>query len=432
MKKITLLMILFITSLGYAQSLPLDFSDPLDAGFGGFNGTSTSVITDPTDASNQVIQFVGAGVDFDGAALTLDTYIDLSDDANNTISLRINAPDATTRTHLLKLEGGSSGATELFFNTTMMGWQTVDVDFPAGLGNEYPVIVIFTDSGVGNTATGTYLIDDITGTNGAVIAVDPIPMGPAPIPSNADATVYSIYNDSNGYTTTFPVVYSFGTLAGEPDLDAGAAVNNALKFNFATAGWGQGEALDDVSSYGFFSFNYWASAGTVGFNIELISRNGGATGPVTGYIFEYGGANATVVTDSWQTVSIPMSTFTALGFDNLNFFQWKFDPYQQSVNNAGIVYFDNIMFSQTVLSTPSINQFDLSVFPNPSNDVWNISTPDATIDYVQVYDMTGKLIINIDVNDTRAAVDSTNLTSGIYIAKVFSGETTQSVKLIKE
>lgn len=428
MKKITLLMILFITSLGYAQSLPLDFSDPLDAGFSGFNGTSTSVITDPTDATNQVIEFVGAGVDFDGAALSLDTYIDLSDDTNNTISLRINAPDATTRTHLLKLEGGSSGATELFFNTTMMGWQTVNVDFPAGLGNEFPVIVIFTDSGAGNTATGTYLIDDITGTNGAVIPVDPIPMVPAPIPSNADATVYSIYNDTNGYTTNFPVLYSFGTLSGEPDLDAGAAVNNAFKYDFAVAGWGQGEALDDISAFGFFSFNYWASNGTPGFNIELIHNNGG----VVGTIYEFGGANATIVTESWQTVSIPMSTFTALGFDNTTFFQWKFDPFQQSVANAGIVYFDNIMFTQTPLSVTSTEQLQLSVSPNPAINFWDIASQDTTIDMVQVYDMTGKLVINTTADNTNVRVDATTLKSGIYIARVVSGDSTQSFKLIKE
>ncbi len=429
MKKITLLLILFLTTLGYSQSLPLDFSDPLDAGFSGFNGTTTSVITDPTDATNQVIQFVGAGVDFDGAALALDTFIDLSDDANNTITMRINAPDATTRTHLLKLEGGSSGATELFFDTTMMGWQTVSVDFPAGLGTEYPTLVIFTDSGAGNTATGTYLIDDIDGPNGATIAVDPIPMTPAPIPSNPDAEVYSIYNDTNGYTNIFPVAYDFGTLAGQPDLDSGAAVNNALKFNFSTAGWGQGEALQDLSAYSFFSFHYWASAGTTGFNIELIANTGGT---VAGTIYEYGGTNATVVTDSWQTVNIPISTFTSLGFDSSNFFQWKFDPYQQSVTNGGIVYVDNIMFTQNVLSVQSNDNLNLSIFPNPSTDSWNINSPDSTINSIQVYDMTGKLVISQEANDTNSRIDGANLNSGIYIARIISGDAVQSIKLIKE
>lgn len=432
MQKITFLLILFITTLGFSQSLPIDFEVAEDDAWGAFNGTVATVLTDPTDSANTVLEMIGAGVDFDGAAITLDTYIDLSDDANNTISMRIWAPDATLRTHLLKLEGGSAGATELTFTTNMMGWQTVNIDFGAGLGTEYPIMVIFTDSTPGNTATGTYYIDDINGPNGAVIPVDPIPMGLAPIPSNPDATVYSIYNDTNSYTTTFPVAYSFGTLSGELDLDSGAAVNNALKFDFAVAGWGQGEALDDVSSYGFFSFNYWASAGTVGFNIELISRNGGAGGPVTGYRYEYGGSNATIVTDSWQTVSIPMSTFTALGFDDVNFFQWKMDPYQQSVNNAGIVYFDNIMFSQTTLSVSTSTNREFSVSPNPTNDIWNISAQDLEIDSIQVYDLTGKLLINDTNNSSNTRIDGTTLRSGIYIARITSGESIQSIKLIKE
>ena len=99
-------------------------------------------------------------------------------------------------------------------------------------------MTIFMDSTPGNTDAGQYYLDNINGTNGAVVPTDPVPAGPAPVPTLADSDVYSIYNDTNGYTTTFPVQYSFGSLAGEPDLDPSAVENKALKYNFGVAGWG--------------------------------------------------------------------------------------------------------------------------------------------------------------------------------------------------
>ncbi|GAK97706.1 hypothetical protein JCM19294_242 [Nonlabens tegetincola] len=89
MNKITFLLFVFIGTIGFSQSMPIDFEVAEDDAWGAFNGTVATVLQDPTDASNTVLEMIGAGVDFDGAALNLDTYVDLSDDANNTISLRI-------------------------------------------------------------------------------------------------------------------------------------------------------------------------------------------------------------------------------------------------------------------------------------------------------------------------------------------------------
>ncbi|WP_282043717.1 T9SS type A sorting domain-containing protein [Winogradskyella flava] len=429
MKKITFLCLtLIFTTFGYAQSLPLDFEVPEDDAFGGFNGTAASVVTDPTDAGNQVLEMIGAGVDFDGAAINLDTYVDLSDDNNNTITLDIWAPDATTRTHLLKLEGGSSGATELFFDTNVAGWQTVSVDFGAGLGNEYPVLVIFTDSGTGNTATGTYYIDDIDGPNGAVIAPDPEPSTAAPVPNAPDGEVYSIYNDTNSYSTIFPVAYAFGTSQGDVDLDPTAGVNNALKMNFTVAGWGQGEGgPDDITAYDFVSFDYWASSGTPGFRFVLIDNDGG----VQEFNYEVG-TNEAVVNEVWTKVEIPMTYFTGQGFSQANLFQWKVDPFMQSVAQGGIVFFDNIIF--TVNSSLSTNDFELSeisISPNPSSEFWNVKTDSESIVSVQVFDILGKQVLSLSPNSTEVAIDASGLNDGIYMAKISGINGSKTIKLIK-
>ncbi|WP_299366293.1 T9SS type A sorting domain-containing protein [Winogradskyella sp.] len=428
MKKITLLCLtLILTSFGFSQSLPLDFEVPEDDAFSGFNGTVASVVTDPTDAGNQVLEMIGAGADFDGASINLDTFIDLSDDGNNTISLEIWAPDATTRTHLLKLEGGSSGATELFFNTDVSGWQTVNVDFGPGLGTEYPVLVIFTDSGGGNTATGTYYIDNIDGPNGAVVPTDPEPATAAPIPTDPDNEVYSIYNDTNGYTTNFPVQYPFGTSQGDVDLDPTAGVNNALKMNFSVAGWGQGEGgPDDVSSFQDLEFDYWASSGTPGFRIVLIDNDGA----VQEFNYEVG-TNEAIVTETWTHVTIPMTYFTGLGFDSTVFFQWKVDPFMQSVAQGGIVFFDNIIFTGGTLSNEEFDVIEFKVFPNPTRGDWNVSSSN-TITNVTVYDILGKQVLTLSPNSNEAIIDASSLRTGVYFAKVQGANGSKTIRLVRE
>ncbi|MHA7842697.1 MAG: T9SS type A sorting domain-containing protein [Winogradskyella sp.] len=430
MKKITFLCLtLILTALSFGQSLPLDFEVVEDDNWSAFNGATVAVVTDPTNASNQVLELTSNGVDFDGASINMGVYIDLSNDSDNTITLDFWAPDATNRTHLLKLEGASSQpvATELYFNTSAAGWQTITLDFGSGLANDYSILVLFADSGPGNTASGTYYIDNINGPNGAVIPPDPIPSGPANLPNVPNAEVYSIYNDNSGFTTNFPVAYDFGTLSGEPDLDPSATENKALKFNFGVAGWGQGEGgPDDVSSYNFVSFDYWAGPSVVGFDFVLISNNGG----ITEHKYQIS-IQEPIVNETWTKVQIPMSFFTNIGFADTALWQWKFSPLNDSVDNSGIVYVDNIIFTQNLLSTNELSVDRFSVSPNPTSSTWKINSNHQIIKTILIFDILGKQVIRVAPNSNQATIDASSLKDGIYMAKVEGENGTRTVKLVK-
>lgn len=427
MKKIIFLLFLFTAFFSSAQTLPLDFELPEDDAFGAFNGATAVVVTDPTDAMNQVLELTSNGADFDGASINMATYVDLSDDNNNTVTMRFWTPDATSRTHLLKFEGATNGpaATEFYFNTNAAGWQVITLDFGAGLADNYPILVLFADSGPGNTATGTYYIDDIDGPNGDAIAPDPVPSTPAPVPTFADAEVYSIYNDTNGYTSTFPFAYDFGTVTAI-DLDPTAAVNNALKYNFGVAGYGQGEGSDDISAYSFLTFDYWAgpSAGASGWNIVLID------GPGSEFTYQYTAPQETITEGSWQKAIIPLTTFA--GFNTTNFFQWKFDPLGGSVDNAQIVYIDNLLFvTNAALSTNDFVLEEIKVFPNPSSSMWNIKSS-SLIENITVFDALGRQALVLNPNRLECAIDTKNLTKGLYFATVTNEVGTSTLKLIRE
>jgi len=434
MRKITLLSLAFLLPFGImAQELPLDFEVPEDNNWSSFNGASATVVTDPTDAANQVLELTSNGADFDGASINMGTYIDLSDDSSNTITMEFWTPDATTRTHLLKLEGATNGpaATELFFDTSTSGWQTISIDFGPGLADDYTILTLFADSGVGNTATGTYYIDDIDGPNGAVIPQDPEPAGPAPVPNVPDSEVYSIYNDTNGFSTSFPVAYTFGTLSGEPDLDPSATENKALKFNFGVAGWGQGEGgPDDVSAYDFVSFDYWAGPSVVGFDFVLISNDGG----VTEHKLQVS-IDEPIVNGAWTKIQVPMSFFTNLGFADTALFQWKVSPLNDSVDNSGIVYIDNVLLTQNQLSNENFEEVSFNVYPNPAVNAWNIQTNNANIISVDIFNTLGRLVKSVEVNNSeaRVEVEANELSSGIYFARINAqGNNAQTIKLIKQ
>ena len=65
MKKITLLLALLLVKLGFAQTLPFDFSDPIHA----MTGADGAIVSVVQDNGNDVLQIVGTGGDWDNAQI---------------------------------------------------------------------------------------------------------------------------------------------------------------------------------------------------------------------------------------------------------------------------------------------------------------------------------------------------------------------------
>ncbi len=401
-------------------------SDPVS---GGTNGQVFKGIQGPTGNPWQGIEFVQTTK---SAKLT----------TNKTMTVDVYCSQAFNM--LAKVDQGGVGvaasATSQAY-TTPGQWQTLTFNFNVPMDNtavangEYQKIIFFgnwnsTNNGFNNPLTTlTYYVDNIRAEEATITPPsDPTPLTPAPIPTALNANVYSIYNDTNNYTTTFPVQYQFGTLSGEPDLDTSAAVNKAYKFNFGVAGWGQGEAMANVTSYGFVSFDYWAQPGLPnGFKFVMISNNGA----VVEKSYQIG-TNEALVTGQWKKVEIPMSYFTNLGFASTNFFQWKVSPFADSVTNAGFVYIDNILLTTTsLLSNSSFTANKVSLYPNPTTSVLNIESA-GTIQSIAIYNVLGQEVLNRTIDSTSARIDVASFNTGIYVVKTVIDGVTSSTKFIKE
>jgi hypothetical protein len=110
--------------------------------------------------------------------------------------------------------------------------------------------------------------------------------------------------------------------------------------------------------------------------------------------------------------------------------------YRPSDNTLLIGTHGNGMFETTVQGTLSTNDFtkttDVYVYPNPTQDVLNFRSTtldfSATVTY-EIYNLTGKRILNGTLNNQK--VDVRPLNSGVYFVNLNVGNTTQSLKFIK-
>jgi hypothetical protein len=113
------------------------------------------------------------------------------------------------------------------------------------------------------------------------------------------------------------------------------------------------------------------------------------------------------------------------------------------IPNAAAIYFDtnpSIVTSTvttefvTSLGSPLLKGNEFVVYPNPSQTVVNISLADESglIDKVVITDISGKTVIIQTPESHQPQIDISGLASGIYFARISSGENEKTVKLIKK
>ncbi|MEC4004983.1 T9SS type A sorting domain-containing protein [Flavobacterium sp. SUN052] len=254
---------------------------------------------------------------------------------------------------------------------------------------------------------------------------------PSPTPSTPPSEVLSIYGDTGGFTNIWVPNYNFGSNEGYPDLDPSAAVNQAIKMNFATAGYGEGTSgVTDITAYNWLHFDYFADSNSTQIRFIVIGNNGG----VVEYPYELTttGSNGTLIQGSWQSVNVPLSFFQGSGFNKATFFQYKLGTTSDLVSD--IVYFDNIYFSAnpgTILANQNFNRDVVTAYPNPTQNEWNINL-NQNITSIQLFDLVGKKVnVSTNFDGSNVVINASELSNGIYFANIVTDKGTSVVKLIK-
>lgn len=93
--------------------------------------------------------------------------------------------------------------------------------------------------------------------------------------------------------------------------------------------------------------------------------------------------------------------------------------------------FDDFNLTTSALSSSDNLIEGFSYGPNPTRNSLNLRA-NVNLDMIAIYNVLGKELINVKVNTKEKSLDLSHFSSGIYIAKVISGEKTQTVKIIKK
>ena len=98
---------------------------------------------------------------------------------------------------------------------------------------------------------------------------------------------------------------------------------------------------------------------------------------------------------------------------------------------SGTYIVDNITLGATVLNVKNNSVLDFSMYPNPTSNMLNISAKEIIQD-THIFNVLGKNVMSVNVNDTKASIDVSNLATGIYLVKYIVNGTRGSAKFVKQ
>jgi hypothetical protein len=107
--------------------------------------------------------------------------------------------------------------------------------------------------------------------------------------------------------------------------------------------------------------------------------------------------------------------------------------FQNYSNNTAALFMDevSIVFDSTVSIEETLIESDFKAYPNPANDVINISAA-KSINKIEIYNLLGQQVVSKNVDATNDTIDVSQLTNGIYTLKTFIGGAIGIQKFIKE
>ena len=237
--------------------------------------------------------------------------------------------------------------------------------------------------------------------------------------------------DNNGWgTTTSTYVSPSSSITDSPSGNYSSNTNETITLN---------SPVDLSNAIGASASFYaqWDIENNWDYVQFEVSTNGGGTWiPQCGNFTNSGSSNNSQPTgeplydgtqNDWVLEEINLSDY--LGENIIVRFQLRSDG---SVNEDGF-YFDDLTINIVEpgpLGVGGISAIQFSVFPNPVEDLLNITTSVSNYT-IELYSLQGTLVERIENNEGSKSIDYSDLASGVYIVKLISGEFSQTVKIVR-
>lgn len=170
----------------------------------------------------------------------------------------------------------------------------------------------------------------------------------------------------------------------------------------------------------------WSVLGTMGANWYNSDRTLASSGGADCY--NCPGAQWTGSNTTNTTYSYPL---TALNSETNVIFRIVFHS-DQAVTALG-VNIDDFLISGTLSSNSFENNNFISVYPVPSKGIFNVNYGTTTPEKIEVYDLTGKIILTKEsFSSEETMLDLTSVSNGIYFVKIQFENQNVVKRIIKE
>ena len=436
MKKITLLIALMITSLGFAQNLITNgdfengstdwtFGPPGVVSSGEAYYSTAAAAGNPWDTELKQTgkSFIG------GNAYTLTFRARAA--ANRNISVNIqntgiwndqfrnNAVALTTTmtTYSYVFVATSTNANaQLNFHMANMGTNTTEAVYIDDV-----TLTLTTTS----TCNNGVLDGDETGIDcGGSCAPCVVPPTPpttaAPTPPNRNASdVISLYS---GSYTNVASTFDAGWCGASSVQEVTIASNPTMAYKGNNC---QGIVLDsgiDASSFTNLHVDVYIEAGTdltsSVFNLKFVQQPGGAALEINLNV----GSTPALVAGSWLQIDVPVNLATFTGFKEFGI--------TSNLNNK--VWYDNLYaYKGTALGTNKFETSKVKMYPNPVKNTLTIEA-NSEIQRVSVYNILGQEVMKSSPKSNTATLQTNELQKGVYMVTTEIDGKLSTSKVVKE
>ena len=399
--------------------LPINWDDTANVSYAviDFGGNVSTVVVDPTNASNLVLQSdkPSSANTWAGTSLgsSLATAINFS--ASSTVIQARIWSAASGIPVLMKVEDQTNAAifVETLANTSRVGWDTLSFDFSnpspnnqaLNFANTYDKASLFFNFNVVPSATETYYTDDVW-------------FGAAAVPSKAQIDLPINWNDTANVNYA---VTAFGGNISTLVVDPTNASNLVLQVDKPTtaqswAGTTLGSpslatAIPFASSNTVMQARVWSAASGIPVLMKVEDQTNAG-------IFVETLANTSQI--GWDTLTFdfsnPSPNNQALNFANTYDVVSVFFNFNVVPSATETYYLDNVSFGN--LST-GITEYrsnpTFTVYPNPANDFVTI---DASlledVNQIVVTNSIGQVVLQKNVSALDNKIDVSNFDNGVY------------------
>ncbi|QTE22474.1 T9SS type A sorting domain-containing protein [Polaribacter cellanae] len=397
-------------------ALPLDFESATT--WVDFNGGVVTTETNPYNNADNNSANVGkmvknADQPWGGSSIVLSSAMDFA--TNDTFTMKVYSPRVGAKV-LVKVENsGDSGINfeKEVLTTKANAWETLTFDYSAiDKTKSYDKFVTIFDNGTmgDGSANFTFYIDDITlsksGTTSPTVAL--------PLDFES-ATTWVDFN--GGVVTTETNPYNN---ADNNSANVGKMVKNADQ------PWG-GSSIVLSSAMDFATndtFTMKVYSPRVGAKVLVKVENSGDSG------INFEKEVLTTKANAWETLTFDYSAIDKTkSYDK---FVTIFDNGTMGDGSANFTfYIDDITLLNSATASIKDNTLaNVSLYPNPATSFVTISA-ENTIEKLSVFNILGKVVKTISVNNTSKNIDVSDLNSGIYLIKFTVNNSVGTAKFIK-